>query len=85
MIDVFSGFVLLRALKSTTAAEVARAFWEACAIFGLPKIVQSDNGPEFSNAVMRALVKLIPMEHRFITPYDPHCDCKVERAIGTAQ
>jgi transposase InsO family protein len=52
-------------------------------VFGVPQIIQSDNGPEFSNAVIRALVKLLGVEHRFIAPYTPRTDGKVERAIRT--
>ena len=50
---------------------------------GLPKILQSDNGPEFVNEVIRALVKLTGIEHRLISPYNPRADGKVERSIGT--
>src|SRR5581483_11289131 len=57
--------------------------WNICSDFGLPKIIQSDNGPEFVNAVIRALVKLTGMDHRFISPYNPRTDGKVERSIGT--
>ena len=83
MIDVFSGFIILRALKSNTAELVAYELWQLVSTFGLPKIVQSDNGSEFNNAVIRALVKLMGNEHRFITPWNPRCDGKVERSIGS--
>ena len=32
---------------------------------------------------MRALVKISGLDHRFISPYNPRADGKVERAIGT--
>lgn len=82
-IDVFTGFVILRPLKTTTAEVVANELWSIFAIIGWPKVLQSDNGPEFVNEVLRALVKLIGIEHRFITPYNPRADGKVERSIGT--
>ena len=82
-IDVFTGFVLLRALKTTSAHDVAQALWELFCTFGPPKILQSDNGPEFVNDVIRALVKLTGVEHRLISPYNPRADGKVERSIGT--
>lgn len=83
VIDVFTGYVLLRPMKTTTAEIVANELWNIFAAFGLPKILQSDNGPEFTNDVLRALVKLCGIEHRFISPYNPRCDGKVERSIGT--
>ena len=83
IIDVFTGFVFLRPLKTNSAEIVARKLWKVCCIVGIPKIIQSDNGSEFCNDVIRALVKLTGMDHRLIAPYNPRADGKVERAIGT--
>lgn len=80
---VFTGFVFLRALKSKDAEEIARVLWDVCSLFGLPKIIQSDNGSEFVNDIIRCLVKLIGVDHRFISAYNARADGKVERAIGT--
>ena len=84
IICVFSGFVLLRPLKSTKAEYVAQVLWDACATLGVPRIIQSDNGPEFSNDLLRAFTKLVGIQHRYITPYNPRADGKVERSIGAA-
>jgi transposase InsO family protein len=83
VIDVFTGFVLLRALKDTSAESVAAQLWDIFSTFGLPKILQSDNGSEFVNDTLRALVKLTGIDHRLISPYNPRADGKVERSIGT--
>jgi RNase H-like domain found in reverse transcriptase/Integrase core domain/Integrase zinc binding domain/Reverse transcriptase (RNA-dependent DNA polymerase)/Chromo (CHRromatin Organisation MOdifier) domain len=83
IIDVFTGFVILRPIKTNSAAIVARKLWKLFCTFGVPKIVQSDNGPEFVNEVLRALVRLTGVDHRFISPYNPRADGKVERSIGT--
>jgi transposase InsO family protein len=83
VIDVFTGFIQLRPLKNHSAETVARKLWKVFTILGLPKILQSDNGTEFSNEVLRALVKLTGVEQRFISPYNPRADGKVERSIGT--
>jgi hypothetical protein len=83
VIDVFTGFVLLRPIKTTSADLVAKELWDIFSTFGLPKIMQSDNGPEFVNDIIRALVKLTGIDHRLISPYNPRSDGKVERCIGT--
>jgi hypothetical protein len=83
IIDVFTGFALLRAMKSTTADAVAQHLWDVFTTFGPPKILQSDNGPEFVNDVIRAVATLTGVEHRTISPYNPRADGKVERCIGT--
>jgi hypothetical protein len=82
-IDVFTGFVLLRPLRDTTAETVARKLWKIFSIVGLPKILQSDNGSEFTNDVLHALIKITGIDHRLISPYNPRADGKVERSIGT--
>ena len=83
IIDVFTGFVFLRAIKTTSAECVAQALWELFCTFGLPKILQSDNGPEFVNKIIAALVRITGVDHRFISPYHPAADGKVERSIGS--
>jgi RNase H-like domain found in reverse transcriptase/Integrase core domain/Chromo (CHRromatin Organisation MOdifier) domain/Integrase zinc binding domain/Reverse transcriptase (RNA-dependent DNA polymerase)/Retrotransposon gag protein len=80
-IDVFTGFIMLKPLRDTTAETVARKIWKIFCIIGFPKIIQSDNGPEFANDVIRALVKVAGIEHRLISPYNPRADGKVERSI----
>ena len=82
-IDVFTGFVMLRAVKDTKAETVARNLWELFCTVGFPKILQSDNGSEFVNDILAALVKITGIEHRFISPYNPRADGKVERSIGS--
>jgi hypothetical protein len=82
-IDVYTGFVILRALKQTTAEIVANELWSIFSIIGLPKILQSDNGPEFVNDVLQTLVTITGIERRFISPYNPRADGKVERSIGS--
>jgi hypothetical protein len=83
VIDVFTGFVILRPLKTNDAASVARKLWKLFCMFGLPKIIQSDNGPEFVNDILRCLVKITGIDHRLISPYNPRADGKVERSIGS--
>jgi hypothetical protein len=82
-IDIFTGFVILRALKNTTAEVVAAELWDIFSIIGFPKILQSDNGSEFANDILRTLIKITGIEHRFISPYNPRADGKVEKSIGT--
>jgi transposase InsO family protein len=52
VIDVFTGFVILRPVKNSTGDTIARELWNIFCIMGLPKIIQSDNGPEFVNQVI---------------------------------
>jgi hypothetical protein len=83
VIDVFTGFVILRAVINTTAEVIAKELWEIFCILGFPKIIQSDNGSEFVNDTLRSLVKITGIEHRLISAYNPRADGKVERSIGS--
>jgi hypothetical protein len=82
LIDVFTGFLFLRAVLDTTAVTIAQHLWEIFSIIGFPRIIQSDNGPEYVSDVIRTLIKLTGMDQRLISPYNPRADGKVERAIG---
>jgi len=79
IVDVLSGYTVLKALKTKSMEEVARNLWETIADYGPPKILQSDNGSEFSNQVIEQLSKLYGIDQRFITAYNPRANGKVER------
>lgn len=53
-------FVILRALKTKTAEEIAYNLKDIFSIFGAPCIFHTDNGREFKNTVVRELAKSWP-------------------------
>ncbi len=81
MVDVFSGFVFLRPLVNKESATVARALWEIWCVIGIPKILQSDNGSEFKNIDLNTICRLTGIDRRFIAPYNPRADGKVENTV----
>ncbi len=83
LVDVFTGFIILRPLKNKRAETVARTLWDIFTIIGIPKILQSDNGTEFLNEVIRTLNRLVGIESRYISEYNPRADGKVERLVRT--
>lgn len=84
IVDVCTSFVLLRALLNTKAETIAAVLWQIFNDFGFPKVIQSDNGPEYVNRIISKLLTLSGVDHRRITPYHARADGKVERNIGTA-
>ena len=58
--DHFTKFVQLRPIKQKSAIEVAGALLDIFSIFGVPSILQSDNGREFRNMVVQALTVMWP-------------------------
>jgi transposase InsO family protein len=51
---------VLNALETKTALEVADNLIKIFGIFGAPKILHSDNGREFSNKIVREVVRKWP-------------------------
>lgn len=83
LIDVFTGFVVLKAIRDEEATTVAQVLFDTFMLIGIPRILQSDNGPQFVSDTLRALNSLLGIQSRFISAYNPRVDGKVERSIGT--
>jgi hypothetical protein len=49
--------VLLRALKTKTAAEIGKHLADIFVTFGEPRILHSDNGKEFANKLVNELLR----------------------------
>jgi len=83
IVDVFTGFVMLYAIPNNYAETIAEKLWEMISIFGPPKIISSDNGAEFVNAIIKAFMKHEGISHRLITSWHPQASGKVERVNRT--
>lgn len=55
-IDIFSRFCLLRAIPDKRAITVALILIQIFSDFGFPRIIQSDNGTEFVNSLIKIIV-----------------------------
>ena len=47
LVDVFSGYVIVRPLKNDDAASIAQELWYVFSLLGFPRVLQSDNAPKF--------------------------------------
>ena len=86
VVDHFSKFHTLFPLTSKYGRECAEKFIERfVSIYGLPKIIQSDNGSEFVNTVMESVGIIWPGETSYIhgRPYHPQSQGLVEQAHTT--
>ena len=67
-------------LTGITAHQVADAFVSAwVARFGVPAVVTTDRGPQFSSAVWSCLCRTLGMQHIQTTAYHPQSNGLVER------
>ena len=51
--------------------------------FGCPLSLQSDNEVHFVNSIIRALCRILKINHHLSTPYYPQSNEKIERVVGT--
>ena len=81
--DRLTKFVVLRPLTSKRACEVASQLMDIFALLGAPVILQSDNGSEFTAAIIKELRDLWP-ELKLVhgKPRHPQSQGSVERANG---
>jgi transposase InsO family protein len=85
VIDIHSRFVLLRTLVDKAACTVANELLNIFFNFGFPKIIQSDNGKEFVNSIIKEITTVAKIDHRLITPYHPRANGAAERTVKTAK
>jgi hypothetical protein len=83
--DVCTRFTPVRPLKSKMAKDVARTLYHIIADFGVPKIIQSDNGKEFVNSIIHEMKELLGIEHRLISPYHPEANGTAEAAVKSVK
>jgi transposase InsO family protein len=69
IVDICTRFVWLHALPNKEAKTIAIGLWTTIRSFGLPKIIQSDNGKEFVNKILKEMFQLASIDHRLITAY----------------
>lgn len=83
IVDVCSRFVWLRALPDKTSHSIASTLFLIFSDFGFPKIIQSDNGTEFVNAVVKELLLRCNVAFRNVSPYHPRANGLAERHVRT--
>lgn len=72
MVDASSGWVELAPLIDTGVVYIAWAFYsEWVCRYGLPKSFLSDQGPEFLNAVLDGLLKIMRVKRLLTSGYRP--------------
>jgi hypothetical protein len=80
MIDRSTRWVEAVPLSSTTAEACAVAFIEAWVTrFGVPALLTSDRGPQFTGAVWATVCGKLGVQHQVTTAYHPQSNGMVER------
>lgn len=80
VVDNFSHWTSLVAMKNKSAFEAARALLQVVGNFGAPLRLRSDGGSEFVNGVISSLTALMGIQQHVVLPYTPTVNGIVERA-----
>jgi len=86
-VDMFSGYPEAVAVPSLEAAQTVKALLPIFARHGWPKVIISDNGTSFRNALLRELCRHTGMKQHFTTTRHPQSNGAAEnlvKAIKTA-
>ena len=81
IVDICSRFIILTNLKDKRTITVARALWQAIAHYGPPKVIQSDQGPEFVSDVVNTMTTLFGTDQRTTHAYNPRANGAAESHV----
>lgn len=81
MRDAFSLYTSLHAAEGATARCAADGLLQWAASFGVPKVVRSDHGSHFDNALHAIVGDSLNMESAYSVPRYPQSNGRAERAV----
>ena len=79
VVDYFSRYFEVEVMRSTTSEKVIEFLEKIFTTHGLPLLLRSDNGPQFSSDTFEQYLKNQGIEHRKTTPLWPQANREVER------
>ena len=85
IIDYFSKYPVVVELNTLSSRTVVKAFKTTCALFGAPREIVSDNGPQFKGSDFQLFTKHWGIKHTPSSPYYPKCNGLAERTIQTVK
>ncbi|XP_037568164.1 uncharacterized protein K02A2.6-like [Dermacentor silvarum] len=85
LVDYRSGFSEVISLRSTTAPAVINVIKSVFTRHGIPKLVRSDNGPQFAATEFSAFANSYGFRQVTSSPHFPHSNGEVERMVRTVK
>lgn len=83
IVEFMTKMVTIFPIKSKTAEEIADNLWIWISRYGPPKTILSDQGTEFVNKTVSALLQKTGIERRVTSSYNPRTDGQCERMNQT--
>jgi transposase InsO family protein len=85
VVDYYSRWIEIRHLPTTTSQETVKALKSIFALHGIPDIVMSDNGPQYSSETFRNFTSEYGFTHVTSSPLYPQSNGEAECAVQTAK
>ena len=85
VVDYYSRWFDIKELSNETSHSVIKALKEAVATHGIPGVIMSDNGPQYSAEAFRQFAAAYHFTHVTSLPKLPQANGELERAIRTAK
>ena len=84
-VDYFSRYPEVTTLSSTLSLSVITALKSSFARYGIPEIVATDNGPQFSSQEFKLFAREYNFHHQTSSPHFPQSNGQVERGVKTVK
>ena len=85
VMDLFSRFIILRAIPDKLATTIAKELVAIWSLFGYSKVITHDNGKEFSNKLLEAIALHAGVEQAVSLPFNPLGNSNAESAVKSAK
>ena len=83
VVDYYSRYPEITKLSSTTSESVIKALRSIFSRLGIPKVLISDNGPQYASEVMNDFAKSYGFDHITSSPHYPQGNALAERIVKT--
>ena len=78
MVDRYSNFPMIWEAEKHECSDILH---QVCSQFGIPEVLTSDGGLEFSSRKMKDMLESYGIQHRISSAYNPHANCRAEVAV----
>ncbi|XP_064461817.1 uncharacterized protein K02A2.6-like [Ornithodoros turicata] len=83
VVDAYSKWLEVKLMPSTSAEATVNALREIFATHGIPDVVVSDNGPQFTSAHFQTFLRRNAIRQTLVAPYHAASNGQAERMVQT--